>query len=64
MPTLALSRAVLGVQGVEPADLQGPELTATAADVLAPLLRDYGFDTSRPIRVRELPQRRGYHLTQ
>jgi hypothetical protein len=45
-------------------DLQQPELAPEAARTLRLLLQAHGFDPGRPIHVRELPERRGFHLTQ
>jgi hypothetical protein len=63
-PTLTLSLAATALEGVSPAELQGPELTAEALRALRPLLRAHGFDVERPVYVRELSGDRGFRLAQ
>jgi hypothetical protein len=63
-PTLTLSRAAAVLEGLPPSELQGPELTPEALQVLRTLLRSHGFDVSRPVYVRELPENRGFRLAQ
>jgi hypothetical protein len=42
----------------------GPGLTHDATRALRPFLVSHGFDLGDPIHVRELPERRGFELTQ
>jgi hypothetical protein len=42
----------------------GPVLTHDATRALRPFLVSHGFDLGDPIHVRELPERRGFELTQ
>ncbi len=63
MSTLTLSRTVLRIRGVDP-DTLGAVLTREIAQALRPFLESHGFDLGRPIHVRQLPDRRGFHLTQ
>jgi hypothetical protein len=63
-PTLTLSRAAAVLEGLPPSELQGPQLTPEALQVLRTVLRSHGFDVNRPIYVRELPENRGFRLAQ
>jgi hypothetical protein len=63
-PTLTLSRAAVILQGVSPTDLKGPALPPEAVHALAPLLTARGFELTRPIYVRELPESQGFRLAQ
>jgi hypothetical protein len=63
MSTVTLNRTVLRIRGVDP-DTLGAVLTPEIAQALRPFLVPHGFDLERPIHVRELPERRGFHLTQ
>jgi hypothetical protein len=59
-PTVTLSRAAAVLHGVAPAALQGPALSAEAVQALAPILTARGFELTRPIYVRELPDSQGF----
>jgi hypothetical protein len=59
-----LGRAVLRLRGLEPGNLQRPELTPEATRALGLLLQSEGFDLTSPISVLELPLGQGFHLTQ
>jgi hypothetical protein len=63
MPTLTLSRALLGLIGVDHDDL-GSVLSHDATQALRPFLEWRDFDLGQPIHVRELPERRRFELTQ
>ena len=63
-PTLTLSQAAIVLQGVSPTDLKGPALPPEAMYALAPLLTTRGFDLTRAIYVRELPDAKGFRLAQ
>jgi hypothetical protein len=64
MPTLSLSRAALALHGVARGELQPPLLRPEIIYALKPLLEEQGFDLTQPIHVRELPDFRGFRLTQ
>jgi hypothetical protein len=64
MPTLTLSRALLVMRGVSPANLQRPTLTPQVIHALKPLLKTRGFDVTQPILVQELGDFQGFRLTQ
>jgi hypothetical protein len=60
-----VSRAVLALYGLGPADLQGSAaLTPEATRALRTLLRARDFDLTRPLYVRELPEFQGFRLAQ
>jgi hypothetical protein len=59
MPTLMLSRAVLRLHGLEPGNLQRPELTPEATRALGLLLQSEGFDLTSPISVLDYRLVRG-----
>jgi hypothetical protein len=63
-PTLTLSRGAAVLEGLAPSELQGPELPPEALHALTTLLRSHGFDVTRPVYVRELPEDRGFRLAQ
>ncbi len=63
MPALTLSRALLRLSGVDYYNL-GSVLSHDATRALRPFLESHGFDLSHPINVHELPERRGFQLTQ
>jgi hypothetical protein len=63
MSTVTLNRTVLRIRGVDP-DTLGAVLTRAIAQALRPFLESHGFDLERPIHVQELPERRGFRLTQ
>jgi hypothetical protein len=64
VPSLTLSRAVAVLRGVSLAELEHPKLAPEVAHVLMPLLEEYGFDLRRPIKVHQLRDGQGFHLTQ
>jgi len=59
MPTLMLRPAVLRLRGVEPGNLQRPELTPEATRALGLLLQSEGFDLTSPISVLDYRLVRG-----
>jgi hypothetical protein len=61
---LTVTRSVLRIHGLTPADFQHPELTPEIVRTLKLLLETYGFDLVRPIRVSQVPGGKGVHLTQ
>lgn len=61
-PTLTLSRGALVLHGVAPTALQGPALPPEAMHALASLLTARGFELTRPIYVRELPDSQEFRL--
>jgi hypothetical protein len=63
IPSLTLSRALLRLSGVDYYNL-GSVLTQDASRALRPFLESHGFDLGQPIHVRELPEGRGFQLTQ
>jgi hypothetical protein len=63
-PALTITRAVLALVGLSASNVQAPVLTPAAARALRPMLESHGFDVRRPIRVRELADDQGFHLTQ
>jgi hypothetical protein len=64
VPNLTLSRAVAVLRGISLADLEQPELKPEVAHALMPLLEEYGFDLRRPIKIHQLSDLQGFHLTQ
>jgi hypothetical protein len=63
-PKLTLSRAAVGMCGLSPTELHGPELTDEEKCALKSILAPESFDLTQPIRVDELPDHQGFHLTQ
>jgi hypothetical protein len=63
-PTLTLSPVTVALQGVAPEGLRGLALPPEAMNALAPLLTARGFELTRPIYVRELPDLQGFRLAQ
>jgi hypothetical protein len=63
-PTLTVSQDTVVLHGVAPATLQGPVLPPGAMQTFAAVLTARGFDLTRPVYVRELPDLRGFRFAQ
>jgi hypothetical protein len=63
-PKLILSRAAVVLCGLSLKALHGPELTEEEKCALKAILAPESFDLTQPIRVNELPDHQGFHLTQ
>jgi hypothetical protein len=65
VPKVTLTAAAVALHGLSALDFQhDAELPRRATAALEPLLRAQGFDLKRTIHVEQLPDDRGFRLTQ